>query len=369
MRKIYLTLGLSISLCTGALAQNDSYFEVSKNLDIFTNLYKQIDLNYVDEIEPGKLMETGIDAMLRTLDPYTVYITEGDIEDYRFMTTGEYGGIGAVFHIQDELPVISMLHQGFSADKAGLLPGDRILSINGRPTRGKGIDEVSEVLQGQPGSKVQLSVQRPGQATPFSLEVSREKVKVENIPWSGYVAEGIGYVKLDGFTQNAASEVQAAISELKKSGSLRGLILDLRGNGGGLLLEAVKICNLFVDKDKLIVSTRGKLSTSNATYKTMAAAYDKDLPLAVLIDPRSASASEIVSGALQDLDRAVIIGQRSFGKGLVQNVFPVSYNAQVKVTTAKYYIPAGRCIQAIACAHQDEDGVFTRIPDSLTSLF
>lgn len=369
MRKLLLTTILCLFCLQSNYAQNDSYFELSKNIDIFTNLYKQVDINYVDEISPGQLMKTGIDAMLQTLDPYTVYISEGDIEDYRFMATGEYGGIGALFHIRDTYPEISEIHQGFSADAAGLKVGDRVLSVNGKSTRGRPLDAISNVMQGQPGTKLTMQIERPGTSDPIEMELTRQKVKLENIPYAGMVGEGIAYIKLNGFTQEAGSEVMSAFNRLKKTNEVKGLIIDLRGNGGGLLIEAVKICNLFLEKDQVIVSTKGKLPSSNNSYKTMAPPLDKDIPLAVIIDSKSASASEIVSGALQDLDRAVIVGERSYGKGLVQNVFPISYNSQVKITTAKYYIPSGRCIQAIDYAHKDEFGVFTKVPDSLTSEF
>lgn len=369
MKKLLLSLLLAFLMLNHLHAQEDSYFEVSKNLEIFTNLYKQVDLNYVDGVQPSKMMKTGIDAMLKTLDPYTVYITEGDVEDYRFMTTGEYGGIGAVFHLRDGIPELSELHPGYPADKAGLVPGDRILSINDNPTEGRTQDEISSILHGQPGTEVRLEVKKVDAETPVKLKVTRQKIKTENIPYYGMIGDGLAYIKMNAFTQNAASELQAAFQQMKKEGEVKGLIIDLRGNGGGLLMEAVKICNLFLEKDQLIVSTKGKMPATNAAYKTQAQPLEKELPLAVLIDHKSASASEIVSGALQDLDRAVIIGTRSFGKGLVQNVFPLSYNAQVKITTAKYYIPSGRCIQAIDYSHKDEFGRAGVLPDSLTNEF
>ncbi|HOH99500.1 MAG TPA: S41 family peptidase [Bacteroidales bacterium] len=373
MQKTTRTLSLvltMLSLLSFQLkAQQDNYFEVSKNLDIFSNLYKQIDINYVDDIQPGAFMKTGIDAMLRTLDPYTVYITEGAIEDARFMMTGEYGGIGANFHMHKGTPIIAEPFPASPAVKAGLMAGDRILSVNGRPTKGRSLDDISQALHGEPGTVVKLEIERPGKTGTFTQDVTREKVKVENIPYHGIISPGIGYIKLDGFTQEAGQEVLRAFESMRNGGKLSGLILDLRGNGGGLLLEAVKICNIFVPKNKLIVSTKGKLPSSNIGFKTTGNPIDLDIPVIVLVDSRSASASEIVGGALQDLDRAVIIGQRSFGKGLVQNIFPLSYNAQVKITTAKYYIPSGRCIQAIDYSHRDEDGAITKIPDSLVSAF
>lgn len=367
--KSLLTGFLAMFFLTVAVAQDDNYFELSKNLDVFSNLYKQIDLNYVDEIKPGDLMKTGIDAMLETLDPYTVYIPESEIEDYRFMTTGQYGGIGALIHKQDDQAVISEPYLGSPADKAGLKAGDRIIAVNGKSTSGKSVSDISTILKGQPGTEVTLSIQRPGTPQPFDKNVVRENIKVDNIPYYGMLEGNIGYVRLSGFTQDAGNEVRKAFEELKAGNTMKGFVLDLRGNGGGLLHEAVNICNLFVDKDQVIVKTKGKIPQSNNTYKTQFAPIDKEIPLVVLIDSKSASASEIVAGALQDLDRAVVVGQRSYGKGLVQNVLPLSYNAQVKITVAKYYIPSGRCIQAIDYSHKDEDGIFRKIPDSLISEF
>lgn len=350
-------------------AQNGNNFEISKNLDIFSNLYKEIEINYVDEINPGDFMLKGINAMLKDLDPYTVFIPESQIEDYRFMTTGQYGGIGAtVYKFNDDI-VISQPYQGFPADKAGLKAGDKILEINGQSTRGRSIEDVNIILKGQAGSDVKFLIERYGEAEPFEKTVTREVVKIDNIPYYGMLKDSVAYIKLTGFTMNAGNEFKKAFEEMRDNNNVRGIICDLRGNGGGLLHEAVNISNIFVEKGKLIVSTKGKLSDKNNSYKTMQKAVDKEIPLVVLVDKSSASASEIVAGAMQDLDRGVILGQRSFGKGLVQNVLPLSYNNQVKVTVAKYYIPSGRCIQAIDYSHKDMDGNFGKIPDSLITAF
>jgi carboxyl-terminal processing protease len=325
--------------------QND--FEISKNLDIFATLYRQLHVNYVEELSPGELMKTAIDAMLETLDPYTVYIPESDIEDYRFMTTGQYGGIGALIHRRGDWVYISEPYEGFPADKAGLMAGDRIVEVNGKAARGKTVDEISTALKGQPGTEVTIVIQRDTTEKPFEKVITRQEIKVDNVPYYGYVAEGIGYINLSEFRQNAGNDVKDALQKLKASGTLSGLILDLRGNGGGLLNEAVNIVNIFVEKGQLVVSTRGKLKEKSNVHKTLSAPVDTELPLVILVDGSSASASEIVAGAIQDLDRGVIIGQRTFGKGLVQNIVPLSYNAEMKVTIAKYYIPSGRCVQEI----------------------
>ena len=348
--------------------QSQNMFEISKNLDIFTTLYKQLDINYVEELKPGELMKTGIDAMLATLDPYTNYIPESDIEDYKFMTTGQYGGIGALVVKKGDQMMIAEPYKGYNADKAGLIAGDLILEINGYSTTGRSLDDVSAILRGQPGTNLNLKIQRNSDK-PFELSIAREVIQIENIPYFGMLDEQTGYIKLNGFTQNAGKEVRDAFSKLRENKSLKGLVFDLRGNGGGLLHEAVNIANLFVDKDLLIVSTKGRLPGSNNTYKTAFAPVDTDIKLAFIVDKNSASASEILAGAMQDLDRAVVIGQRSYGKGLVQNVLPLSYNAQVKVTVAKYYIPSGRCIQAIDYSHKDSEGNFGKIPDSLINTF
>lgn len=348
-------------------SQSQNLFEISKNIEIFTGLYKQLDLNYVDEINPGSMMKTGIDAMLATLDPYTNYIPESDIEDYRFMTTGQYGGIGATIQQRDNHIIITEPYQGSPADKAGLIAGDIIIEINGNSTKDKTVDDVSNILKGEPGSAIRLKISHEGIEKDVSL--NRENIQVENIPYSGMLNDHIGYLKLNGFTQNASKEVRDAFMKLKETGNLKGLIFDLRGNGGGLLNEAVNIANLFVEKDQMIVSTKGRLPSANTTYKTMMGPVDKDIPLVFLVDKMSASASEILAGSMQDLDRAVILGQRSFGKGLVQNVLPISYNSQFKITVAKYYIPSGRCIQAIDYTHKDADGNAGKIADSLVTAF
>lgn len=368
MKKLVASVFFISMSFLGFSQQSQNLFEISKNLDIFTELYKQLDINYVEGIKPGELMKTGIDAMLATLDPYTNYIPESEIEDYKFMTTGQYGGIGALVQRMGDYIVIAEPYKGYNADKAGLIAGDKILEINGFSTKGKSIDDVSAYLRGQPGSALNLTIQRENEA-PFKITINREVIQIENIPYYGMLDDQTGYIKLNGFTQNAEKEVREALLKLRENKNFKGLVFDLRGNGGGLLNEAVGIANLFIDQDQLIVSTKGRLPSSNNTYKTLNIPLDRELKLVFIVDKNSASASEILAGSMQDLDRAVILGQRSYGKGLVQNVLPLTYNSSVKVTVAKYYIPSGRCIQAIDYSHKDAEGNFGHIPDSLITAF
>ncbi|MEE4256341.1 MAG: S41 family peptidase [Bacteroidales bacterium] len=350
-------------------AQNENNFEISKNLEIFISLYNELNKNYVDEINPGELMVEGIESMLATLDPYTVYIPESQIEDYRMITTGQYGGIGSLIHKNGNYVVISEPYEGFPAQRSGLKAGDRVLSINGEDMVDKPSDEVSKFLKGQPGTTVTLVVERDGTDAPLAFEIERENIKIKDIPYYGMLDDNIAYIKLTGFTQQAGAMVKDAYLDLKNNYKVEGVILDLRNNGGGLLAEAVNVTNIFVDKGELVVSTKGRLEDRNKEHHTRFSAIDTKVPLVVLVNPQSASASEIVAGAIQDMDRGIILGQRSFGKGLVQNVVPLSYNSQMKITVAKYYIPSGRCIQAIDYSHKDEDGYFTKIPDSLVNEF
>lgn len=345
LRKYYLTFAALVILTIGLSTINND-FDVAKNIDIFSNVLKELNLNYVDPINVNDLVKTGIDAMLESLDPYTVFYPESDIEEYRLLTTGQYGGIGAVIQQQDDYVVISEPYEGFPAQKNGLSPGDKILEINDKSAKGKTTEEVSSILKGQPGTTIKLKILPFGETKPIIKEITREEIKLPNIAYAGKVDDKIGYVRLQQFTENAAKEVKDEFLKLKEQ-NIEGFILDLRGNGGGLLQEAVLIMNIFVDKDNLIVYTKGKTTDRNNQYKTIFPAVDTKIPIVVLVDEGSASASEIVTGAFQDLDRGVVIGERTYGKGLVQNVVPLPYNNSLKITISKYYIPSGRCIQAI----------------------
>jgi len=347
----------------------DQTFEILKNLDIYSSMVKELNAEYVDEIQPGDLTKTGIDAMLESLDPYTNFIPESEVEDYKFLTTGQYGGIGALIHQQGDYVVISEPYEGSPAQKSDLRAGDKIFEINGQSAKGKSYDEVSSILKGQAGTTVALKILRDGGTTPIEKVITRENIKVDNIPYYGIIGDNIGYIRLTGFTQNASKEVRQAMLKMKETTPIKGYIIDLRGNGGGLLNEAVDISNLFVEKGQEIVTTKGKVADKNRSYLTTNPPVDMNIPLVILVDGQSASASEILAGSMQDLDRGVIIGQRTFGKGLVQNVVPLTYNAQMKITVAKYYIPSGRCIQAIDYSHRAKDGSVSKIPDSLIREF
>ena len=345
------------------------YFEVSKNLDIFTTLFREVNIYYVDETKPGDMIEKAIDAMLKDLDPYTTYIPESDIEDFRFQTTGQYGGIGAMIRKKGDYVVIAEPYKGFPADNAGLIAGDKLLEIDGKSVKGKTTQDVSSVLKGQPGVEVELLIERPGTEKLFKKVFTREEVKVKSIPYMGMVSEGIAYLRLRSFTRNCANEVKDAITKLKDENEVKGLILDLRGNPGGLLNESVDLCNLFIEKGQEVVSTKGKIKEWEKSYKTHKTPLDLEIPLVVLINQSSASASEIVSGTIQDLDRGLVIGKKSFGKGLVQQTRKLSYNSQLKVTVAKYYTPSGRCIQALDYGNRNDDGSVGKVADSLKTAF
>jgi carboxyl-terminal processing protease len=347
----------------------DNYFEISKNLDIFSSLYKELNIYYVDETDSGDLMKTAIDAMLESLDPYTTYIPESEKEDFEFMTTGQYGGIGAVITKKGDWVYVSEPYEGFPADKAGLIAGDKFVEIAGKSVEGKSTEDVSKVLKGEPNTSVKVLIEREGVKKPFEVEITRQEIKLNSVPYYGMVSDSIGYIKTRSFTRNISKEVSDAYNELNSDNQLKGLVLDLRSNPGGLLNEAIKMSNLFIDQGQEIVFTKGKVKEWDKSYKTRSTALDTTMPLVVLINRSSASASEIVSGAIQDLDRGVVLGQRSFGKGLVQQTRKLSYNAQLKVTTAKYYIPSGRCIQALDYSNRDEDGSVGKIPDSLRTEF
>ncbi len=346
----------------------DKYFEITKNLDIFATLYKEVNTYYVDEVDPNKLIKTGINAMLESLDPYTNYIPEDDIEDYRTMTTGQYGGIGALIGTRNGRNMIIMPYEGFPAHDAGLKIGDEIIMVDGIDVKKKAYTDISKLLRGQANSKLNIAVRRHGTVDPIQVEMTREKITIDNVQYYGMVEDYIGYIKLSDFTTNAGKEVKNALVELKEQGATK-MILDLRGNPGGLLNEAVNVSNIFIPKGSEVVSTKGKMTDWNKTYKALNPPTDTEIPLVVLTSSSSASASEIVAGVVQDYDRGVLVGQKTFGKGLVQATRPLTYNSQLKVTTAKYYIPSGRCIQAIDYSHRNDDGSVGKVPDSLKVAF
>jgi len=361
----FLILFLSVGFST--LRNKD--LDLVKNLDIYYTLFRELNMFYVDETDPEELVTTSIEAMLSSLDPYTTFIPESDMDDFQFQTTGEYGGIGSLIRRSGEQVMIAEPYEGFPAAKAGIRAGDVILEVDGVPTNEMKLEKVSDRLKGKPGTELKLLIERYGEEKALDIPLIREKISILNVPYYGMVAPGTGYIRISNFTTGAGKEVEKALKELKREHDLNSLVLDLRSNPGGLLIEAVRICDLFVDKGELIVSTRGKMKQWDSNYSTSREPLDKDIPLVVMVNRGSASAAEIVAGALQDLDRAVIVGQRTFGKGLVQTSRPLKYNAQLKVTTAKYYIPSGRCIQALDYTHRNQDGSVGVVPDSLISEY
>jgi carboxyl-terminal processing protease len=345
-----------------------NYFEISKNLDIFATLFREVNTYYVDEVDAGKLVRKAIDEMLNTLDPYTNYISESEIEDYRVQMTGQYGGIGSLIGQKGDFIMITDPYEGYPAQKADLRAGDILLEVDGKPVKGKNSGDISKLLKGQPGTTLKLKIQRDGEGD-LVKTITREEIRVKNVPYYGMINEQTGYIKLQSFTNDAGKEVREAMIQLKKNQGIKSVILDVRGNPGGLLHEAVNIVNVFVPQGTEIVSTKGKIKESDRTYKTLDQPVDTEIPLVVLTNRSSASASEIVSGSIQDLDRGVVIGTRTFGKGLVQNTRQLTYGTQVKITTAKYYTPSGRCIQALDYSHRNEDGSVGVVPDSLKKAF
>jgi len=366
-KKLLLSAGIVI-LATVIWSFDDDLFQISKNLDVFASLYKEVNINYVDDINSAKLIKTGADAMLDGLDPYTEFVPESEIEDYKLhYVSTQYGGIGASIFSRNGNVYVSQVFEGFPAQKADIRPGDQIMKINGIDLNSKNSDDVSLLLKGSKGAEIKLLTKRDKDA-PVEKDLLRDEIKQPNVSYYGMVAGNMGYIKLDRFLENSGDEVTNALVELKKNNP-NGIILDLRSNGGGILQEAVKIVNLFVPKGVEVVSQRGKIKEKNFTYTTMNTPLDTNIPLVVLVNSHSASASEIVAGSLQDLDRAVIIGQRSFGKGLVQQTFPLPYNSLVKITIAKYYVPSGRCIQALDYTHRKDDGSVVKVADSLMHEF
>ena len=370
MKKKIICLGLIVGsvVAFSFSTPAERYFEIAKNLDIFATLFKEVNALYVDEVNPNKLVRTGIDAMLTSLDPYTNYIPEDEVEDFRTTNTGQYGGIGAITREIGNRTVVTMIMEGYGAQKGGLKIGDEVLKIDDVELSKLTREESGQLMKGQVGTPVSLTVKRIGADKPIKLEFKREKIKLNNVPYSGMVNNDIAYIQLSDFTPDAAKEVKNALVALKEKGA-KGVILDLRGNPGGLLIEAVNITNLFLPKGQLVVSTKGKIPENNLSYETLNTPVDTELPVAVLINRGSASASEIVAGTLQDYDRGVVVGEKSYGKGLVQVSRPLSYNSQLKVTTAKYYTPTGRCIQVLDYTHRRDDGSVGSIPDSLKREF
>ncbi len=370
MRRLLFLLGLPLVLVVVVAASvKDDYFEMSKQLEIMQSAFRELNLFYVDELAPGELMETGIKAMLAQLDPYTRYFPETKMEDVRFMQTGEYGGVGASIETRNGQTIVVDLLEGEPAEQAGLQLGDVMMRVNGRDLAGLDQNQIGDLLQGATGTDVTVDIQRPGTREILTFELQRQKVKVPDVPYQGMLSETTGYLALSSFTKTASFEVRKALMNLTDSLGAEHVVIDLRGNGGGLLREAIAMVNLFVGKGQEVVSTKGKTPDWNKSYKTRANALRPDLPIAILVDGKSASASEIVAGTLQDLDRGVVVGSESFGKGLVQQTKKIAYGTRMKVTVAKYYTPSGRCVQRLDYSHRDDEGEVHAMADSTLSIF
>lgn len=371
-KKKFIAILLLLVSGAGLLAFNESdkYFQIAKNLDIFAAFYRELNTYYVDDLPPEKIMHKGIAAMLEETDPYTDFVSEENLDDLKFMATGKYGGVGASINTMGDWTTITDVYEGSPIDKEGIKPGDVIISLDNKSAKGMEQEEVSKLLKGSAGTVLNMVLRNPVTGKETARKVIREEINVKPVSYAGMVKHDIGYIKMTQFTENSGLQVQRAFEQLKAAHpGMKGVVLDLRGNPGGLLDEAVVVANIFVDKNKLIVSTKGKVKNWDREYKTAQVATDMQIPLAVLTNRSSASAAEIVAGAVQDLDRGVVVGQRSFGKGLVQTTRPLPYNAKLKVTTAKYYTPSGRCIQAIDYSHRNEEGGVDSVPDSLRQTF
>lgn len=368
IRIISFAFAISLLGLFAFVGPGEKYFDIAKSLDIFATLFKEVNAYYVDEVDPKKLINTGIKGMLESLDPYTDFIPEEDLESFSIQTTGQYAGVGALIGVINKKIVVTEPYLGFPAHRAGLRVGDELISVDGQKVQGKGTAETSALLKGKPHTEVEVVVKRIGEKEDLRFKIIREKIKISNVTYQGLIHGDIGYIKLDDFTPGAAKEVEEALIQLKQKGAKK-IILDLRDNPGGLLYEAVNIVNIFIPKGLEVVATKGKVQDWNKSYTTLNSPVDTEIPLTVLTSAGSASASEIVAGSLQDYDRAILIGQKTFGKGLVQTTRQLSYNTQLKITTAKYYIPSGRCIQAIDYAHRKTDGSVEKFADSLKTEF
>ncbi|MDD8018398.1 MAG: S41 family peptidase [Bacteroidota bacterium] len=368
-KSLIFSVTLMAFITFGFSAYENIYFNINKNIDIFGRVYKEIVTNYVDEVDPEKFMRSGIEGMLETLDPYTVYLAGKEEDEIDLLTHGQYGGVGISIGVRDGVITVLAPMEGYSAFKQGIKAGDRILEIDGVKVTGMNADSVRSRVRGEPGTVVKMKIDREGEKNPIEFSLVREEIQVHNVSYFGYIKDGIGYIKLERFSRRAGEEVREAIKEMKAKGELKGIILDLRDNPGGLLDAAVDIVSKFAPQGSTIVSTRGRREEEQKIFKVEEEPAASDIPLAVLINKGSASASEIVAGAIQDLDRGIIVGTRSFGKGLVQTVIPLNYNASMKITTARYYTPSGRCIQEIDYLHKNKDGIFATTPDSMKREF
>ncbi|MBS9768564.1 MAG: S41 family peptidase [Flavobacteriaceae bacterium] len=374
MTKRFFTMLLVgiFALQIGIAQQNENdkaTFDLAKNLTIYHNILKELNLLYVDSLDNPKLIKTGIDSMLKGLDPYTVYIPEKEMDDFKTQTTGEYGGIGTLVQKQGNFVTISQIYEGLPADKAGVKAGDKIVALNGKNVKGWEMQKVTEIMKGRPNTSFKMTVERPyAKQKTHKLTITREKIQLDCVPFDTLLNKKVGYLIFTNFTNKGAERIKATVKKLKKEGAT-SLIIDLRGNPGGLLDQAVKIVNLFVPKNEIVVATKGRISQWDRNYQTTKSPLDTEIPIVVLTSSGSASAAEILAGTLQDLDRGVVMGTRSFGKGLVQTTRELGYNSKLKLTTSKYYIPSGRCIQALDYTHRNEDGSVGHVPDSLITAF